>query len=325
MQSHTHFSGNPTLIPPSMVNFRPIFKWPLYLDLKGADSPQSWFLRGHYVFEKSLKINLRFPTYLASSVMTNRRLTGQQRGPQCGSLWSGEARWASDRVRRTKITFRKRFDPFQESTSTDDWRAWSVSEASAAFNAWSDECATCSAVTGACKWFTDWVIVAAFLEKSLKLSTKTWWWKLATQSQNYTLPSQLIMLIFKRKMGIEQMDANSFYFFDGAKKDPASNLVKLRLACFTVWDFLRSLKLNIFVYYELFSVCVVVPLTLCPSLLPSFQLLCSGGPRPSHYTGFGQPSVRGGALGVGAVQNHRCPEDALCKDTETHLKSRTHF
>lgn len=44
MQSHTHFSGNPALTPPSMVNFRPIFKWPFYLDLKGAGSPQSWFM-----------------------------------------------------------------------------------------------------------------------------------------------------------------------------------------------------------------------------------------------------------------------------------------
>lgn len=220
--------------------------------------------------QKGLKISLRFPTYLASSVMTNRRLTGQQRGPQCGLLWSGEARWASDRVRRTKITFRKRFDPFQESTSTDDRRVWSVSETSAAFNAWSDECAACSAVTGACKWFTDWVIVAAFLEKSLKLSTKIWWWKLATQSQNYTLPSQLIMLIFENvhKTG----GWKQFYFLDGAKKDPASNLVKLRLACFTVSDFLRSLKLNHFcVSWTFLRLCRLPShsLSVPPSLLPA--------------------------------------------------------
>lgn len=43
------------------------------------------------------------------------------------------------------------------------------------------------------------------------------------------------------------------------------------------------------------------------------KLLCCGGSRPAHHTGFGQQSVCGGAVGAGAVQNHCCPADALCE------------
>ncbi len=56
----------------------------------------------------------------------------------------------------------------------------------------------------------------------------------------------------------------------------------------------------------------------CLSLVHLVQLLCRRGSRPSHHAGFGQQSVRGGALGVGVVQNHRRPEDALCKDAQQH-------
>lgn len=67
----------------------------------------------------------------------------------------------------------------------------------------------------------------------------------------------------------------------------------------------------------------------CLCCLPSFQILCSGGSCPSHRAWFGQQSVRGGALGVGSVQNHCRPEDALCKDTQPKYKftfeSRKHI
>lgn len=43
------------------------------------------------------------------------------------------------------------------------------------------------------------------------------------------------------------------------------------------------------------------------------QLLRRWGSRPSHHAGFGQQSLRGGALGAGTLQNSCCPEDTLCK------------
>lgn len=43
------------------------------------------------------------------------------------------------------------------------------------------------------------------------------------------------------------------------------------------------------------------------------QVLCGGGSRPSHHSEFGEPSVRGRALGLGSVQNRGRPEDTLGK------------
>uniref|UniRef100_A0A3B5AB59 Exocyst complex component n=1 Tax=Stegastes partitus TaxID=144197 RepID=A0A3B5AB59_9TELE len=52
------------------------------------------------------------------------------------------------------------------------------------------------------------------------------------------------------------------------------------------------------------------------------QLLCGGGSRPSHHSGFGEQSVCGGAVGAGSVQDHRCSEDALGKNQHTHKTHR---
>lgn len=59
---------------------------------------------------------------------------------------------------------------FQESRTTNDWRMRFLSETLAAFNAWSDERVTCLAVIGTCELFSNWVIMAAFLEKLSELT-----------------------------------------------------------------------------------------------------------------------------------------------------------
>ncbi len=61
---------------------------------------------------------------------------------------------------------------FQESRTTYDWRVRSIAETSTAFYAWLDERATCWAVIGTSKWFSNWVILAGCPEKLSKF-TKT--------------------------------------------------------------------------------------------------------------------------------------------------------